>query len=230
MKNIWYLEDVNLFKVLCPHKFADFSSDHLLKKYDKNDFVFLPNDRAQTIYLVAKGKIKVGYYDNAGEERVKAILSKGELLGEKAILGMNHHTDFAQVIENNTEVCIANVDTMKDLIKANSDFSLSIYKRIGWRIAKLERQIEILLFKDARTRLVEFLKDLVAERGQSTDNGILIEHDYTQKNMASLIGASRKTVSLLLNEMETEDLIEMSRKKIIVKDVKKLAATTTESM
>ena len=87
MQSIWFFDDVNLFKVLCPHKFKAYKNDHDFDAYKKKDYIYFEEDSANKVYLIEKGKVKIGYYNDNGDEIVKAILSKGELFGEKAILG-----------------------------------------------------------------------------------------------------------------------------------------------
>ena len=62
-------------------------------------------DAANKIYLIEKGKVKIGYYAEDGKEIVKTILSKGELFGEKAILGEVTRNEFAQSVDNKTSIC-----------------------------------------------------------------------------------------------------------------------------
>ena len=74
----------------------------------------------------------------------------------------------------------------------------------------------MLLHKDAKTRLIEFLKELCDEYGHDckiTGNRV-VEHPYTQKDMASLIGVSRPTLNVLLNELKVERLIDFNRNEI----------------
>ena len=215
-KSIWFLEEVNLYDILCPHKYRDFLKNHPLETYNKADFLFMQNDLSQELYLIAKGKIKVGYYDDAGKEYIKAILGKGEIIGEKAFLGEMKHNDFAEVIQNNTRVCKLNVDNARALAQSNKPFSLAIYKRIGMRFRQMERRLEILLFKNARERLEAFIQDLAKERGEEVEGGIQIEHDFTQSDIANLLGTSRKTVSILLHDLGEELQLEYSRKQIFV--------------
>ena len=102
----------------------------------------------------------MGYYTEDGIEIVKAILCKGELFGEKAILGEEKRNEFAQSLDNNTSICPIGVSTLHDLMRDNQTFTLKIYKFISFRIKKLERRLQILLFKDAKTRLLDFLDEL----------------------------------------------------------------------
>lgn len=216
MNSIWVFEDVNLFNLLCPHKFKKYKACHTFDAYKKSDYIYFEEDAANKVYLIEKGKVKIGYYNEDGTEIVKSILSKGDLFGEKAILGEEKRNEFAQSIDNTTSICPVSVDTMHDLIRDNKTFGLRIYKFIGFKFKRLERRLQLLLFKDSKTRLVEFLDELCSDYGydcnQTGDH--IINHPYTQKDIASLIGISRPTLNILMNELKEEKIIDFNRKQI----------------
>lgn len=216
MNSLWFFEDVNLFKVLCPHKFKAFKNDHDFDAYKKKDYIYFEEDAANKIYLIEKGKVKIGYYSDAGDEVVKAILTRGELFGEKAILGESKRDEFAQSIDNKTSICPIGVQTMHELMRDNQTFSFKIYKFIGLKFKKLERRLQLLLFKDAKTRLLEFLDELCTEYGYDCEKtgDHIIKHPYTQKDIASLLGTSRPTLNILLKELKDENYIDFTRKEI----------------
>lgn len=209
-------DDVNLFKVLCPHKFMAYKKGHDFDAYKKKDYIYFEEDSANNVYLIEKGKVKIGYYSEAGNEIVKAILTRGEIFGETAILGESKREEFAQSIDNTTSICPVDVNTMHDLMRNNQTFSLKIYKVIGFRLKKLERRLQLLLFKDTKTRLIEFLDELCTDYGYDCEKtgDKVIHHPYTQKDIASLIGSSRPTLNILLNELKEENIIEFTRKEI----------------
>ncbi|WP_188467016.1 Crp/Fnr family transcriptional regulator [Bizionia arctica] len=216
MNSIWFFDDVNLFKILCPHKFKAYKGTHSFDTYHKKDYIYFEEDSANKVYLIEKGKVKIGYYNENGNEIVKAILSKGELFGEKAILGDITRDEFAQSIDNTTSICPIGVQTMHELMRNNQTFSFSVYKFIGFKFKKLERRLQLLLFKDTKTRLKEFLDELCVEYGYDCDKtgDHVIKHPYTQKDIASLIGTSRPTLNILLNELKDENYIDFNRKEI----------------
>ena len=76
--------------------------------------------------------------------------------------------------------------------------------------------MQLLLFKDAKTRLVEFLNELCSDYGYDcTETGDhIIKHPYTQKDIASLIGTSRPALNILLNELKDENYINFNRNEI----------------
>jgi len=216
MNSLWFLDDVNLFKVLCPHKFKAYKKEHDFDAYKKKDYIYFEEDSANKVYLIEKGKVKIGYYNEDGEEVVKAILTKGELFGEKAILGQITRKEFAQSVDNVTSICHIGVDTMHDLMRNNQTLSFKIYKFIGFKFQKLERRLQLLLFKDTKTRLKEFLNELCDEYGYNCDKtgDHVIKHPYTQKDIASLIGTSRPTLNILLNELKDENYLDFYGKEI----------------
>lgn len=218
MFNIWFLEHVNLFKILCPHKYAEYKDFHNFNRYNKSDYIYFEEDSSTKVYLIDKGKVKLGYYTEEGNEIVKAVLCKGELFGEKAILGEEKRNEFAQSLVDNTMICPIGVDVLYELMRENQTFTLKIYKFINFRIQKLERRLQLLLFKDAKTRLLEFIDELCEDYGLRCEKtgGMRINHPYTQKDIANLIGTSRPTLNLILNDLKKEGIIDFNRKEILL--------------
>jgi CRP-like cAMP-binding protein len=206
---------------MCPHKFKGYNNEHTFNEFSKNDYIYFEEDDADKVFLVNSGKVKIGYVTEDGDEIISAILSKGELFGEKAILGADKRNEFAQAIESNTSVCPISTSEMHELLRENRELSLKIYKFIGYRFKKLERRLQMMFFKDTKTRLKEYLKELALEYGykNAISGDIVIRHPYTQKEIASLIGTSRPTLNILINELQEENYLTFSRKEIIIKSV-----------
>lgn len=219
MNSLWTFEDVNLFNLLCPHKFKAHKIKHNFNRYNKEDFIYFEKDNANKVYLIEKGKVKIGHYTKDGNEVIKCILSKGELFGEKAILGEENRNEFAMSLDNNTSICSISVETMYGLMRENSTFSFKVYKLIGLRIKRLERRLDLLLLKDVETRVSEFLKVLAEDYGYYCTNtgDTVIKHPYTQKDIAHLIGTSRPTFNSIMNNLKEVGEIDFTRNEIRLK-------------
>ena len=204
MSNIWFLENINLFEKLCPHKFKAYKNCHEFDSYKKSDYVYFSDDAANKVFLIEKGKVKIGYYTEDGEEVVKAILTKGELYGEKSILGQEKRNEFAQSIDNSTSICPIGIPVLHELMRDNRNLTTSIYKFLNFRFKKLERRLELLLFKVSKERVIAFLDDLKGEYGYCCPNtgNTIVKHPYTQKDIASLIGTSRPTLNIIMNQLK----------------------------
>ena len=220
--SLWYFEQVNLYNVLCPNRVSNDERHQRASQFAKNEYVYFPNQNADNIYLVAEGKIKIGTYTDDGNEVTKSILVKGDIFGELALAGEEKRSDFAQVMDENTKICSIKMEELQSLMVDNKPLSLKIYKIIGLRFKKLEKRIESMVFKDARTRVVEFLRELAEEQGIKVGFEIMIKNHFTHKDIASLTGTSRQTVTTVLNELKENNLINFNRRQFLIRDLETL--------
>lgn len=219
---LWYFESVNLFNILCPHKVKKMGDKHQFIYYKRDSFIYFPEDKADHIYMIAQGRVKIGHYLNDGKEVISAILTTGEIFGELALAGEDTRRDFAQVMDENTSICPLGIEELKDLMFENKELSFKMLKLVGLRLMKLERKLESLVFKDARTRVIEFLKDAASWKGKKVGFETMIPTKLTHKDIAALTGTSRQTVTTILNELKEKNLIYFDRKKILIRDLAQL--------
>ncbi len=221
--NIWYFEDVDLYKILCPHKTPQLKEKHTIKNYKKSDFIYFENEPSENIFLIAQGRVKIGSYGEDGREMTRAILSAGEIFGELALIGEEKRTDFAQALDDDTMICPMSIENMEELMAENKALNLKIYKLIGLRICRLERKIESLVYKDSRTRIIEFLHEWVREKGKKVGYEMMVKNYLTHKDIAALTGTSRQTVTTILNELKEKNIINFDRRRILIRDLDLLA-------
>jgi len=119
-------------------------------------------------------------------------------------------------------VCPLSIDELKQLMYGNQELSFKMLKLVGLRLMKLERKLELMVFKDARTRIVEFIKDSATWKGKKVGYETLVPTKLTHKDIAALTGTSRQTVTTILNELKEKNLINFDRKKILVRDLANL--------
>ena len=216
---LWYFESVNLFNILCPHKVKVMGDKHQFLNFKRDAFIYFPEDKADYIYMIAQGRVKIGHYLDDGKEVISAILTTGEIFGELALAGEETRRDFAQVMDDNTSICPLGIDDLKSLMFENRELSFKMLKLVGLRLMKLERKLESLVFKDARTRVIEFIKDAASWKGKKVGTETMIPTKLTHKDIAALTGTSRQTVTTILNDLKDKNLIYFDRKKILVRDL-----------
>ncbi|MBS1506155.1 MAG: Crp/Fnr family transcriptional regulator [Bacteroidetes bacterium] len=219
---LWYFESVDLYDILCPHKVKTMAERHQFNYFKKDEFIYFPDQPAQYIYMIAEGRVRIGHYLDDGKEVVTSILSVGEIFGELALAGEELRRDFAQAMDEKTVVCPLSIDELKQLMYDNRELSFKMLKLVGLRLMKLERKLELLVFKDARTRVIEFIKDSATWKGKKIGYETLVPTKLTHKDIAALTGTSRQTVTTILNELKEKNLINFDRKKILVRDLANL--------
>ncbi|MBS1490441.1 MAG: Crp/Fnr family transcriptional regulator [Bacteroidetes bacterium] len=220
---IWYFECVDLYNILCPHKVKALNNTptHVFKKYKKGQRIYSLKDHPTHIYLIADGQVRIGHYLADGQEVTNAILVRGEIFGELALAGEETRNDFA-LAEQDTTACTLSIQEMQQLMYGNRELNFKIMKLIGLRLMKVERKLESLVFKDARTRIIEFLKDAASWKGLKAGYETIIYTKFTHKDIATLTGTSRQTVTTVLNDLQEKKFINFDRRRILIHDMENL--------
>lgn len=218
---LWYLEKFNLFHKLDMSCIAELGKKSSMAKYKKSDAIFIPEELQQNIFFLKKGKVKISTFNKNGEELIKTILKPGEMFGKLPYSPGSEDDDFAYALEECT-VCFMPSEEFEELIKSDAGLSAEVMKFVGLRLQKLERRVERLSFKDAKARLIEMILDFNDDYGKKVGNEYFIEQNLSHREIASLVATSRQTVTKLLNELRTKDLIDFNRRKIIIRDIEGL--------
>ncbi len=218
-----FLKEIPLFNVL---EGADFerllghAEMHSLSKYD---FVYMPDESAGKVYFLKKGCIKIGTHSSDGKEVIKSVLYPNAMFGELCLVGGDKRIDFAQCMNSKVEFCSVDASIIMTMIQTNLKMSLKLYEMIGSRLISAEKRLESLVLKDARARIIDFIKDSIEKNGQRIGYEMLIRHSLTQQDIANITGTSRQTVTSVLNDLKKSNLIYFNRKSILVRDMAKLA-------
>ena len=192
---------------------------HSVHFFKKDERIYSPNEPANKIYMIAEGRVKISAVDSNAKNTLKAIFGENEIFGEMALTGEEIRTESATSMEDNTKVFTLNKDEVLDMMKANAIISNQILSIMGARIRRTEKRLESLLNKDARTRIIDFLRDLAIEKGRKIGFETLIKNYFTHKDMASLTGTSRQTVTTVLNNLKDKNIINFDRRRILIRDM-----------
>lgn len=220
--SLWFLENINVTNIFCPQKLGSGALEkHTQKKFKKGEYIYIPNEEADCIYLISEGRVKVGAYGDGSKEITKAILNEGEVFGELSLIGENKRRDFAYAMEQTT-VCVITVEEMKSLMREYSGLQLFIMKIMGNRVLEIEQRLESLVFRDSRTRIIEYLLNLAKKKGQRVGYETVVRRFLTHQEIANLTATSRQTVTTILNELRTKNIITFNRKRLLVRDLETL--------
>jgi len=220
--NFWYLESVDVGEIFCDTKLehsTESSKNHLVLK--KNEYVYFPDEVSDLIYFITSGSIKVGTTNDQGKQITKAILNKGEVFGELAIIGEDTRRDFAIALAD-TQICAISVKSMKHLMKDHGPLSMFFMKLMGSKVLQMEKRLESLVFKDSKTRILEFLVEQVDTRGQQVGYEWVIRNQLTHQEIANICATSRQTVTTLLNDLRSQNIITFDRRRMLIRDLDKL--------
>lgn len=218
----WYLRDHKLFWTLSMSQIKQLCIITGFKKAQKGDVIYFSSSDVPRIFLLKKGNIKIVSIDDEGNETIKEILQKGDLFGELSLEQDSEVNEYAKALTDEVSICSFLLSDFEDLLVRNPILALSYTKFVGFKMKRFKNNYSNLVSKDAKTRLISFLKDWAEREGIQDYQKYTINNYLTQTDIAQIICTSRQTATLLLNELEEKNLIFYNRKEIIIFDISKL--------
>jgi len=217
------IRNYDLWRNLSDEEYHTLKVDGGYKEAKKGEYIYFEAFNHQKIYFLKQGYIKIGYIDDDGNHIVKEIIKPGDFFGQITLERENLHGEFAQAYKNDISLCSFSVDDFENLLKRRPDIALKYRKWVGFKLRKVENRLLNLLNKDVKKRLENFFLQLAEQHPLPHKEGVFCVHNYlTHEDIAGLIGSSRQTVTTLINELETENILTYNRSQICFTDVKKL--------
>jgi CRP/FNR family transcriptional regulator, cyclic AMP receptor protein len=230
MDHIWYLEKVDLFKVLSKAEISFLIEIASRKTYEKNEIIFMPGDPGNTVFLITQGRVKLYNLSPSGRESILFIFLPGEILGLSEMFGNNLRVSFAEAIEP-TELLILQRIKITQLLEKNIRFARAIAQTLGTRLMQLGKRFESVSNQNLSCRIAQLLLNLSDMCGVEYGQHTLIEQKITHQDIASMIGAARQSVTEALNVLIRASAIKYDkRKRIIVINKAKLADIVDSSI
>lgn len=193
------------------------------KTYKRHEYIYLPGDESDRIFIIINGSVKVGSHSNSAKAIIKNVWRKGEFFGEFSIIGQITRVDFA-VARETTELYSIKLDNLKKLMDRHEHLMNYIMNVLGKRLMKMERKVESFVLKNSRTRIIDFLSDLVNSRGHRVGFEMEVRKFFTHQEIASITATSRQTVTMVLNELRNKNILTFNRRRLLIRDLDMLRA------
>ncbi len=228
-QSFWHVRNCSLFGQLDEDQLQGIEQRSRVRKFPKGSSVYLPTDTSDGAFLLAEGRVRICSTTPEGKHSILAFVEPGELFGELALVESGQREERAEVVNNATVVLIPS-DHLRQLMSTSADLTLGVTKLIGMRRKRIERRLRNLLFRSNRDRLTHLLVELSGQYGMATSEGIELRIKLSHQDLASIIGATRETVTTLLGEMQNEGLLIIRRQKLVLLNLPRLAGHDAAKM
>jgi CRP-like cAMP-binding protein/AmiR/NasT family two-component response regulator len=189
---------------------------HLIKK-KKN--VFSEGDDPMRLYYINSGKVRTIRENADGKELVTGLYTAGDFFGYISLIENTPYTDTALALED-SEIIYIPKDDFIDLLFKNASVAQYFIKTLAHNIVKKNEQLIGLAYNSLRKRVAQALIQYV--RAFKKDNEDTIKIPLSREELATIAGTATESLIRTLGDFTSENLIEMSEGKIVIRDVKKL--------
>jgi len=161
-------------------------------KLSRGQVLFKEGDAGDQLFVVVDGKLKLGTTSNDGRENLLSILGPGDMFGELSLFDPGPRTATATAVVDSKLLALAN-DVLSDLV-----------------------------FADVPGRVAKAIIELGERFGTKKDDGLHVNHELTQEELAQLVGASRETVNKALADFASRGWVKLEPRAVIVIDLDRL--------
>lgn len=212
------IDEAPLFQDVGPRRRQRLRQVANLMKLRKGEFVYLPGDAGDSVYIVADGCVKIAKLSESGKELTLSFNSSGDLFGELALLSDQPRRTMAVALVRSLVWAVPKEEIFQ-IASSSPAFSLRLSSVIGQRRHDLENRMENLVFRDVPARLAAQLLRLAEQYGRKVDGQVEIGFKLSQLELANLIGATRETTSTAINDMKRAGILDSSHRTIIIRNI-----------
>lgn len=187
----------------------------------RGEFIYTPGDRADFVYILRHGRVKLSVLSESGKEIAIDIIQPGEILGEFALVDNSPRSNMAQALDD-IVLWVFPRSSFTQLLTTQPKLALSYIRLVGDRRRRMEQKLSDITSKAVCARVCDLLHELStnAFESETTSSDYLVP--LTHHDVASLIGAARQTTTTVLNNLERRGIIELGRGWVRVKRLREL--------
>lgn len=189
------------------------------RSHPSNQVILLENDWGSSVYFILEGWVKIRTYNLDGKEVTLNILGKGELFGEMAPLDeVPRSTDVITLVPT----VIGNMPSQDfvHLIHTEPQAGIRLAQLMARRLRQVNRRLR-LREADSVSRVADILLFLADGQGKQSEEGIVIPN-LPHRELSSLSGLARETVTRVLSKLERKGLIARDREVVCIPDINAL--------
>ncbi len=166
------------------------------------------------MYVVASGRVRVALPQEEDREITLDYYGPHDLVGETTLV--DGAAPAEAVAADRVEALKVPAALVKRMLGREVRFASKMAALMGARRVDLEQRIVALLTRPVESRVAEFLLEAADRYGVPDPRGTLIGVKFTHVEIASYVGSTRETVTLILGEFKRKKLVAFDHRRVVV--------------
>jgi CRP/FNR family transcriptional regulator, nitrogen oxide reductase regulator len=212
-KPVSFLGTIDIFQKLPPAELVLLESKMTVKKYKKNEPIFLEGDPAKSIWFVKEGRVKAVKHLPQGRDLTVCTMGKSNMFGTCCCFSAESYP-CNSVAESDTTVVSVPMAEFTAWMAKYPEISKGLVSHLSKRLRQ-SKDMQSFDQESVEKRILHVLTNLVSEFGAAIP--------LTRKEIAEMAGTTVETCIRTFRVLEEEGLVETARGLITIKDFAALA-------
>jgi len=184
------------------------------RDYPRGTVLVSQGDPGDEFVILVEGSVKVELLTPEGKELTLTMLSAFQFFGELALFDDMPRSATVSALED-TRVMVLGKQDFHRMLEEHPRMFFPILRQLTRRLRTLTEDVASLAYLDAYSRVARKLLLLADQLGVSNSpDEVLIPQPLTHQELANLVGATRETVTKILNEMKDKGLLSIDQHRI----------------
>lgn len=198
------------------------NSVHHTREIKKGTYLFQEGMEADELYILNSGRIQISKVSADGRELSLRICSVGDIVGELTLF-----TDSAKYLLNakvleDGEVFVIKKEQLEEQLLENSALAFEFMKWMSDHFRRTQTKFRDLVLHGKKGALYSTLIRMANSYGVDKEDGILIDMNLTNQELANFAGTARESVNRMLSELRKSGIISVNKGKITIHDLQTL--------
>jgi CRP-like cAMP-binding protein len=187
------------------------------RRFARNEVLFHESDPADTLHLLARGRVSVRRTTPSGEIATFAVMGAGTVVGELALVSPPHRRTATVTALEPVETLSLGQEEFEELRRAHPAVDRFLVEILAEHVQRLHDRLLEALFVPAGTRVLRRLVDLARAYDGGASAATVIP--LNQEVLASLAGTSRSTTNQALRAAELAGAVAVGRSRVEIVDL-----------
>lgn len=178
--------------------------------------IYEPGQTGEVLFFLKGGKVQLFRLTPDGKRLILDDVKPGQFFGEMSLLGQSTGGGFAEATKDSVICAMSRADIVH-LLEHQPDVAQRVIERLASQLQEAQSRLETMAYRRLDARLAWVLL-------HECEEPELAVRGLTQQDLAEMVGASRESVTRVLTQMVKSGWVEVSRRKIVIRDSEALRA------
>jgi CRP/FNR family transcriptional regulator, cyclic AMP receptor protein len=206
------LRNVPLFSQLRDSDLERLARDMRTRAYPKKSVIISAHQAGDTFYILLSGQVKVMLIGEDGREVMLTLIRSGDFFGEMSLVD-DELSPATVIAMEDSQLLLLHRDDFRRFLAELPGVAFGLLRALCTRLRDADSKIGGLILLDVPGRVARLFLRLADE-----NDGVQVPKPPTHQVIAQMVGSSRETVSRTIRQFATQQLIETSRQRVVIKD------------
>jgi CRP-like cAMP-binding protein len=200
------LSVVPIFKELTTDELEPIVKIAQTRFYKHKMYIFMQDDPLDRVFFIHSGKIKICKTDQSGKEQLISVLEPGEMFPHAGFFRKGNFPAHAEVMED-TNLIVIPIDKFEEILISYPELCIKLFKVLGEKIVDLQGRLEAQVLHNTFEQIILLLIRLCKSNGEIVGERFRLTTQFTNRELANMIGTSRETVSRTINQVKKKNFV-----------------------